>query len=166
MRKGPARHFEALDGLRGVAAIVVLIGHATALIDGATLFGMKLIAVCFFFMLSGFVVASAYEDRLNAGMSVQRFALARIIRLHPLLVLGAVFGTIWFAMGAGTMTLGVRSVIVFIAAMAGLPSVKVIFDWSRFPVNPPEWSLFFELTMYDALTFFSAGSARACSLFW
>lgn len=143
-------HFETLDGLRGVAAIVVLVGHATAMIDGATLFGMKKIAVWFFFMLSGFVIASAYEDRLNTGMSMRSYAIARVIRLHPMLILGAAFGTLWFTLGEGSMVFNVRSMAALIAAMVGLPTAKVTFNWSRFPLNPPEWSLFFELVMYAA----------------
>jgi peptidoglycan/LPS O-acetylase OafA/YrhL len=148
--RATARHFEVLDGLRGVAAILVVIGHATAMINGATLVGMKLVAVWFFFMLSGFVIASAYEDRLNAGMSLQRYALGRVIRLHPLLVLGAVMGAVWFGPIEHTMSLNLRNISAVMAAMAGVPSIKVTFNWSRFPLAPPEWSLFFELTMYVA----------------
>ena len=137
-----------LDGLRGIAAIVVLIGHATATIDGATLFGMKKIAVWFFFMLSGFVIARAYEDRLNSGDSLRTFMIARIIRLHPMLVLGTLLGVLWFGGVLGTMTFDLRNSASVMAGLIGLPGPKVTFNWSRFPLNPPEWSLFLEFLMY------------------
>jgi len=41
------------------------------------------LAVDFFFMLSGFVLAHAYEERLRSGMKAWRFMRTRIIRLYP-----------------------------------------------------------------------------------
>lgn len=96
LKSGQTYHFATLDGLRGVAALLVLLGHATAidLSPALTLVPRKLLAVEFFFMLSGFVVAYAYEDRFRAGFSVREFLLRRAVRLYPMIVVGACLGTI------------------------------------------------------------------------
>ncbi|HEY8254564.1 MAG TPA: acyltransferase family protein, partial [Rhizomicrobium sp.] len=86
------KHFEILDGLRGVAAIAVLVGHASILFLQSTWVPRKLLAVQFFFMLSGFVITHAYEGKLRAGMTWREFMLRRIIRLYPLIVLAALVG--------------------------------------------------------------------------
>lgn len=78
------RHFDALDGLRGIFALCVAYLHSfgTAALPGGYL------AVDFFFILSGFVVAHAYEDKVLEGkLTFSRFAVARIARLYPLHVL-------------------------------------------------------------------------------
>jgi peptidoglycan/LPS O-acetylase OafA/YrhL len=75
-------HFAALDGLRGVAALTVLALHGLAApFDFAYLVPHAHLAVDFFFMLSGFVIAYAYERRLLTSMSVKEFIAVRLIRL-------------------------------------------------------------------------------------
>ncbi len=143
-------HFEVLDGLRGVAAAAVLLGHAQAiLLDGHTIVARKYLAVQFFFMLSGFVIAYAYEDRLRSGLSLKEFYLRRIIRLHPLILLGVLCGTIWFGISA-TSFISIRTPFAIVLGAAGLPSPFALFSFGRFPINPPQWSLFFELLAYAA----------------
>lgn len=67
----------------------------------------------FFFALSGFVIGYAYDDRW-ATMSTRQFFVARLIRLHPLVVAGAVLGVREpsppAAMAAGVATLVVMVV--------------------------------------------------------
>ena len=87
-------HFSTLDGLRGVAAIAIVVFHfmEIAYSDFTKNFiAHGFLAVDFFFCLSGFVMAYAYDDRLK-GMGLMAFFKARIIRLHPLVVLGGVLG--------------------------------------------------------------------------
>jgi peptidoglycan/LPS O-acetylase OafA/YrhL len=81
--------FEVLDGLRGLAAIVVFQRHVPAWFDGHVL-PSGYLAVDFFFALSGFVLAHAYDARLAAGLPWRRFMLARLVRLWPLYMLGVV----------------------------------------------------------------------------
>src|SRR4051812_33009270 len=98
-------HFIALDGLRGVAALVVIVMHRGRwwYPQGGFL-GHGYLAVDFFFLLSGFVIAFAYDSRLSAGMSAWRFMGLRLIRLYPLILLGMLLGALWpaiqLAMGA------------------------------------------------------------------
>ncbi|MBO7194835.1 MAG: acyltransferase, partial [Alistipes sp.] len=99
-------HYELLDGLRGVAALMVLVYHifegfafagaTNGVGDGLiTTFNHGHIAVDFFFILSGFVISYAYDDRWQ-NMSIGGFFKRRLIRLHPMLVMGAVIGAVAF----------------------------------------------------------------------
>ncbi len=79
--------FTVLDGLRGVAALCVVQTHTQDLLLGDTL-PTAYLAVDLFFLLSGFVLAHAYEERLRQGMTLHRFMLARLVRLYPLYLAG------------------------------------------------------------------------------
>ncbi|MDE5638460.1 MAG: acyltransferase, partial [Odoribacter sp.] len=90
-------HYELLDGLRGVAALLVIWYHvfegfATSPVDQC--FNHGYLAVDFFFILSGFVVGYAYDDRWKASMNVKEFFKRRLIRLHPMVIMGAVLGAV------------------------------------------------------------------------
>jgi len=80
------RHFEVLDGMRGSAAILVVLFHIMGMpiawTDEGQLLHHAALAVDFFFGLSGFVIAYSYDDRWPA-MSTGRFFALRLIRLHP-----------------------------------------------------------------------------------
>jgi peptidoglycan/LPS O-acetylase OafA/YrhL len=86
-----SRAYRTLDGLRGVAALVVVTRHAGDFFPGG-LFPESFLAVDLFFLLSGFVVAHAYEARLLAGRSLAGFLKTRLIRLYPLYALGIGLG--------------------------------------------------------------------------
>ncbi|WP_066721730.1 acyltransferase family protein [Sphingomonas pituitosa] len=88
-------HFDVLDGLRGTAALLVVAFHIqgiTVLFEASRLLlPHAYLAVDFFFALSGFVVGYAYDDRWGR-MTVREFLARRLVRLHPLVVLGTVLG--------------------------------------------------------------------------
>jgi peptidoglycan/LPS O-acetylase OafA/YrhL len=92
-------HYEVLDGLRGSAAILVVLYHIMGMANGWTDDGQLLhhahLAVDFFFGLSGFVIAFAYDDRWKS-LSTGKFIITRLVRLHPLVVLGAILGLLCF----------------------------------------------------------------------
>lgn len=160
-------HYALLDGLRGVAALLVLVYHVFegyAFAAGeAVIEGMNhgYLAVDFFFILSGFVIAYAYDDRWAAQPAGQRprltlgsFFKRRIIRLHPLVVLGAFIGVACFYVQGGVTWQGekVAGSLVMLALLAGmfmLPAVpgcsyEVRGNGEMYPLNGPCWSLFFE----------------------
>ena len=91
-------HYPILDGLRGTAAILVVVFH---LYEGIYIdysihpVHHGYLAVDFFFMLSGFVISYAYDDRWGT-MTTWDFFKTRLIRLHPLVVISAVVGAICF----------------------------------------------------------------------
>lgn len=135
-------HYELLDGLRGVAAVLVVIYHIfegfafAEATNGAgsgliTTFNHGHIAVDFFFMLSGFVISYAYDDRWGK-MSLGNFFKRRLIRLHPMVIMGAIIGVAAFLLegckqwnGTITPTGWVMTALLFtmlmIPALPGLP---------------------------------------------
>src|SRR4051812_44713984 len=80
--------FLALEALRGIAALVVGIAHANMVLLAVGGLGNAGLAVDFFFMLSGFVLAHAYSERLNRGDYFRTFLLRRVVRLYPLIAIG------------------------------------------------------------------------------
>lgn len=86
------QHFEILDGLRGIAAVAVVIFHFMefAVPDYSKSFiAHAYLAVDFFFCLSGFVIAYAYDNKVQKLGALQ-FLKLRLIRLHPLVIIGSV----------------------------------------------------------------------------
>ena len=145
------RHFKALDGLRGVAALVVVTFHfmEMAVSDYSKLFiGHGWLAVDFFFCLSGFVIGYAYDDRVGT-MGVWEFLKARLIRLHPLVIFGSVLGLITlfvdpFRAGPLGYSAG-RVALMFLASIFLIPYPTMHErGFSLFSLNSPAWSLFWE----------------------
>ncbi len=147
-------HYDILDGLRGVAAITVVCFHifeayATSHLDQSINHGY--LAVDFFFILSGFVVGYAYDNRWGT-MKTKDFVKRRIIRLHPMVVMGAVIGAIMFySQGCSVWDVSKVTVIaLFIATFLNIllipatPGNEIRGVGEMFPLNGPSWSLFFE----------------------
>lgn len=143
-------HFEILDGLRGLAAIAVVIFHfmEIAVPDYHNSFiSHSYLAVDFFFCLSGFVIAYAYDTKI-AQIGVVEFMKLRLIRLHPLVVIGALIGLIVFIFDPFSnlyQTYASKTLLVFLSAslMIPYPLVKERY-FNLFHLNPPTWSLFWE----------------------
>src|ERR1700759_2564759 len=97
-------HYQILDGLRGVASVMVIFLHVLEAFTGGNRFIQIInhgyLAVDFFFLLSGFVVAYAYADRWGR-MTQWEFYKRRLVRLQPMVVMGSVIGAILFYRAAG-----------------------------------------------------------------
>lgn len=145
------RHFEILDGLRGIAAVAVVLFHfmEMAYSDYSENFiGHGFLAVDFFFCLSGFVIAYAYDDRIGR-MGVGEFFKSRLIRLQPLVVLGSVLGLLAFLFDpfgdqVASYSAG-KIALIFICSVLLIP-FPVIEEraFNLFGLNAPSWSLFWE----------------------
>ena len=95
--------YEILDGLRGVAAILVVLYHLfETYSDGAAyqIINHGYLAVDFFFLLSGFVIGYAYDDRWDR-MTTWGFFKRRLVRLHPMVIMGTVIGACLYFFGQG-----------------------------------------------------------------
>lgn len=148
-------HYNILDGLRGVAAIVVVWFHVfEAYADGRTYapIGHGYLAVDFFFILSGFVVGYAYDSRWGK-MTTMDFIKRRLIRLQPMVVIGAIIGGAMFYFQDYSGWNDVSKVTVFALLGATLlnallipvtPGAEVRGLGEMYPLNGPSWSLFFE----------------------
>nr|WP_321522689.1 acyltransferase [uncultured Macellibacteroides sp.] len=152
-------HYNLLDGLRGVAALLVVWYHV---FEGYAFAGGTLIesinhgylAVDFFFILSGFVIGYAYDDRWGKSMTLKDFFKRRLIRLHPMVVMGAVLGAITFLIQGsvqwdGTHIATSMVMVALLLTMFFIPAFpganyEVRGNGEMFPLNGPSWSLFFE----------------------
>ena len=142
-------HFEVLDGLRGSAAFLIVIFHLFNYSFGwdtsLSLVRHAYLAVDFFFGLSGFVVAYAYDDRWTR-MSVLQFFRIRLIRLHPLVLLGAtlaLLGYIFDPFGkAINHTPAPMLLLAYLTSLLLLPSPPVGGrSGETQAINAPAWSL-------------------------
>ncbi len=154
---GAKPRYELLDGLRGVAAMLVILYHfgegfATSPVDQMMNHGY--LAVDFFFVLSGFVIGYAYDGRWSRGMTAGRFMLRRVIRLHPMVVLSVLLGAAAYLLQGSVKWDGTPVPLsqVLWALAAGLflipllpgAGAEVRGNGEMFPLNGPSWSLFFE----------------------
>ena len=107
-------HYLLLDGLRGVAALIVILYHVFECFDWTPL-PHGYLAVDFFFVLSGFVIGYAYDSRWKEGLTVGHFFKRRLIRLHPMVIIGAIFGAILHTINMyknGTASCNKSSIII------------------------------------------------------
>ncbi|NBC35387.1 acyltransferase family protein [Novosphingobium sp. FSY-8] len=134
----PAR-LPLLDGLRGFAALAVLFHHEPGVYGSHGLLGRAYLAVDFFFMLSGFVLALAFDDRFRRGLDPDSFIVARLGRLWPVLALGVLIG------GAAHLWAGEGSVVIWLTlfSLALVPVARG--EWAIYQLNGPQWSLTFEV---------------------
>ena len=145
---GGRRTFATLDGLRGLAALLVVYHHQhLAGINGAP--PAAYLAVDLFFLMSGFVIAHAYEDKLRDGMAPLAFMRLRLIRLYPLYLLGSAIGLLVALAFWRLSALHPASTVELVRAVASGLAMLPYFDADpsqvAFPLNGPAWSLFFEL---------------------
>jgi len=138
-----AIRFLTLDALRGAGAIAVMAGHA-GIILGAYMPPFMYLAVDMFFVLSGFVLAHAYDGKFAQGMSVAAFLKARVRRLYPIYLAGLVLGLVSVAFANTHALTPARAFLSFFFGLWALPSPPLEPLGVLFPLNGPFWSLFFE----------------------
>lgn len=147
--------YAILDGLRGVAALVVILFHGFETyipFFGTQHINHGYLAVDFFFVLSGFVIGYAYNDRWDR-MSTCNFFKRRLIRLHPMVVAGTLFGACLFFFGESdyfSLIGGTEPWKFFLCIVLGLLMIPAgtgldIRGWGETnSLNGPNWSLTFE----------------------
>lgn len=148
-------HYAILDGLRGVAAIMVVSfhifeTHSTSHLDQMINHGY--LGVDFFFLLSGFVIGYAYDDRWSR-MNFKDFFKIRLTRLQPMVVMGMVIGAVCFYFQDSPIFPAIHLVPVWKLLgimLIGFTLIPItismdIRGWQEMhPLDGPGWSLFFE----------------------
>ena len=146
--------YEILDGLRGVAALMVIIFHCFETyipVFGTQIVNHGYLAVDFFFVLSGFVIGYAYDDRWDK-MTTWGFFKRRLTRLHPMVIAGTLIGAalFFFAGAAFPETLKTPLWKFALCLVMGLLMIPCgtgldIRGWGEMnSFNGPNWSLTFE----------------------
>ncbi len=151
-------HYEILDGLRGIAAVMVVFFHVFETHSGGDhakqIINHGYLAVDFFFLLSGYVISYAYDDRWGK-MTLKDFFKRRLIRLQPMIIVGSIIGALlfYFQDSPGLGWGGIHEVPVWkmlLVMLIGCTLIPVgkgldIRGWHEMhPLNGPAWSLFFE----------------------
>jgi peptidoglycan/LPS O-acetylase OafA/YrhL len=148
MQPAAPRHvYLNLDAIRGVAAISVMLYHFSPFLADGKVLPSSYLAVDLFFLLSGFVIAHAYDRKIENGMGFGAFLLVRLIRLYPLYLAGTLLGFFYLLvknrlMPAEYMPLSEIG-MQLTTGMFFIPLVGEAYH-TIFPLNPASWSLFFE----------------------
>lgn len=150
-------HYDLLDGLRGVAALLVVWYHVFegyAFAGGTSIETINhgYLAVDFFFILSGFVIGYAYDDRWGKTLTVKNFFKRRLVRLHPMVIMGSLIGALFFYFGSAAfpMIAGVQWWEVLLICLLGCTMLPALPSWDirgwgeTSPLNGPAWSLLYE----------------------
>ena len=147
--------YEILDGLRGVASVIVVIFHIFESYSAGPAYQFinhGYLAVDFFFVLSGFVIGYAYDDRWGK-MGTWSFFKRRLVRLHPMVVFGTVVGICFYYLGqCGLFPLignipAWKVILAFVMGCLMIPCGPRmdIRGWGEFNTfNGPNWSLTWE----------------------
>lgn len=140
----PTIRFQALDGLRGVLALTVMLNHMIGVVTGWSEFRPltgAYISVIYFFIMSGFVLTYAHKKNHNFVY----FFLLRLARLWPLHCF---------------TTLSMVLIYIYNSKHLGYVPGSYVFDWKiilknllflhgvtplQFPlINDPSWSISIE----------------------
>lgn len=162
------KNYETLNAMRGVAAVSVVLYHAVNLLH-IQIFPRGYLAVDLFFMLSGFVIAHAYDNRIAGGLGWREFAKIRIIRFYPLYLAGILLGTVrelalilthnHYAFTTAQLGIAIATALLF------LPFPTKERNYNLFSMNIPSWSLMYELLINVAYAMlFHKLSNRALSI--
>lgn len=147
--------YEILDGLRGVASIMVIFFHIMETYSKGPAFQIinhGYLAVDFFFVLSGFVIGYAYDDRWDR-MTTWGFFKRRLVRLHPMLIMGTIVGACFYFFGQCPQfglegyANGWKFLAAFVLALFMIPVGPGldVRGWGEMnPLNGPQWSLTYE----------------------
>jgi peptidoglycan/LPS O-acetylase OafA/YrhL len=159
----PAEHsaprYHALDGLRGVAALFVVLYHIGWVnhITPYRFFRNGYLAVDLFFILSGLVIASNYAERIRSSADVIHFLRLRFFRLYPLhAVVLAAFVVLevvkLIALRGFHVAPGIDAPFTGQNSLGALvANVLLIQAWHLFPsysYNGPSWSISCEVAAY------------------
>jgi len=145
MNHSKSSHYHTLDGLRGVAAGAVVLGHLGGPLSPIPV-SFHYLAVDLFFVLSGFVLAHAYEGKILGGLKTSTFMMIRLRRLYPLYIAGTLLGVLQIFATIGA-TVPVASLLssTFLSILILPTFFSVTPEPWLFPLNVPAWSLFMEL---------------------
>ncbi|MCL8381184.1 acyltransferase family protein [Xanthobacter aminoxidans] len=157
MAETAASRYEALDGLRGIAALMVAIHHmqfnSIFLHVDAIVYGELFVDL--FFALSGFVIASAYLEKIDDTRDMKRFLTLRFFRIYPLHIF---ILALFLLKELARLVAGLSGATLSGTAFTGRTSVELLMAtiflvqaWGPFGKNEwnaPSWSISCEALAY------------------
>ncbi len=165
--------YDTLDSWRGICALMVMISHCQ-IASHFYIFDLvrhSFLFVDFFFVLSGFVIAINYQDRLMQGYSMTRFMLLRFFRVWPLhiaiLIVYIAAELVLASSGGLQAAIGrepfnekhsEQAILTNIFLVHSLPEVHSDVTW-----NEPSWSISVEFYTY---LIYAVGIALVARLPW
>ncbi|MGU3330821.1 acyltransferase family protein [Methylobacterium mesophilicum] len=144
-------HYAYLDAMRGFAAISVMLFHLNHWLNQPWLATNAGISVDFFFCLSGYVLSIAYHHRLNKHMSISQFIIVRLIRLTPITVIATLLSAAYFLAHSQIQSGPTYFSTIILAILLGFVNLPFLMaplyigGPQIFPLNGPQYTLFFEL---------------------
>ena len=139
-----------IDGLRGLAALIVYLFHSTEFFGDSWRPASGYLAADLFFLLSGIVIAYSYDGRIGRSeRGTVAFMRVRLVRFYPPLILATLAtaavqlvavrtGHLPITLVNGSLVLAVILTLLFIPQRATPNS-------TLYPLNAPFWSLLDEL---------------------
>lgn len=137
LRSAPAGHVPALDGLRGMAASIVVVSHCAnaGFLPSILGSGYGQFGVALFYALSGFLMAFLYIERPFSGPNIKSYTNARVARVVPLY---------WAVVGASSLLLLVAGTSLY-----GMePAADVAKTFFFIQGNGVFWSIPVEIHYY------------------
>ena len=150
---GGMPHYVALDSWRGICACAVILYHlpSTGTLTSLRFFENAWLFVDLFFVLSGFVIAASYGDRLANGYSVRRFMTLRLGRVYPLhfaiLMVFLAFEIVKMALGHGENAAFTGNSPPG-ALLTNLTLTQIFGFHDKVMWNSPAWSIAAEVWTY------------------
>jgi peptidoglycan/LPS O-acetylase OafA/YrhL len=162
--------FHVLDGMRGIAALAVMLFHYHSFGVHSRFFSNTFTAVDFFFVLSGFVLSHAYGEKLRVGTGAGDYLVRRIARLFPLAALGLLIGApAFYVLSVAGKDAGysVHNLVVMLSC--NLFFLPYLGEWGVrakdvFPIDHALWSIFLE--MLASVAFIWLVRMRGLTLLW
>jgi peptidoglycan/LPS O-acetylase OafA/YrhL len=151
VKPASSEHYAVLDGLRGFAALAVVVYHLGHWLNIPHLASNSHLAVEFFFCLSGYVLAKAYGGHRKQGLGMAGFIRVRLIRLMPLMVIGTVVSALYAGFRLDVtheLHLAPSLALAGLLGMLNLPYLGApapIGGPQVCPLNGPQYTLFLEL---------------------
>jgi len=157
------KRFAVLESWRGIAACLVVLFHLYYLNIYSHLHELPLLRnswlfVDFFFVLSGFVIAANYQQRLLDGFGVGRFLLLRLGRLYPLhftMLAAGVAVKLLLSVAPGFSSITQAAPAAFSTPqeapdtiLANLLLIHSLHLYDFFTWNAPSWSISTEFYTY------------------
>jgi peptidoglycan/LPS O-acetylase OafA/YrhL len=135
-----------LDGLRGLFALFVVLFHlnknnAPGWLVESFFVRESHIFVDFFFILSGFVISTSYDNKIQTARNLLNFIVKRLIRLYPLLLFST--GMYWYFVHP---QLNPKNVLLALDTILLTNATPIL--GSSLGMNYPSWSISSEMISY------------------